>query len=31
VVRQRRLVALDEDLLGQDLDRAAAELIRRTG
>lgn len=31
VVRRRRLVALDEARLGQDLDRAAAELIRRTG
>lgn len=31
VVRGRRLVALDVARLGEDLDRAAAELFRRTG
>ena len=31
VVRDRKLLSLDAEELGQDLDRAAAELIRRTG
>lgn len=31
IVRDRRLVALDVDVIGQELGRAAEELIRRTG
>ena len=31
VVRERKLQSLDAEALGHDLDRVAAELIRRTG